>query len=331
MKNPLATLVVFFLVLSFTSFSQIDTVSHMGVYAGAEDDWMYREFNFDSLDLSKVNREELVKKLDKIKAFNDSIYFIQLKRNMDVSSDSLAELYHLISRKASKNYHGFGFAANQGRGYLSRLNDRIKAYGGTGLDEVSYGFTVFNLNWKRGRRVHEFSFLSVQQIRGTNNKGVKIDYNSYSPVAYRFGFSLINARWLDVFPFGALRYEGTNISFRNDAELAVPNSAGAYDTLIKYSSSYNSSRDFELKKKSLILDYGLEMDFHLVYSKYGTGLILALRAAKTQSLISGRWTMGKDNYSVPDIIAREYIFEIALKIYFRNDSGRYDTGYQGPR
>ena len=298
-----------------------------------DEDKAYRDstfglpFSFSEKDVIGVDVLRLRARLDSISRYNDSLLRIIKRANIAIRSDSLASLYNYIQKDRSKNYNSWNFSVAQNHATGGSLDDLLEKYGLPDFQKVSYDFSaLLSFSWKRRRYVHElFMVIGV----GRNNRNDKADffYNAHRPINYSFGYSVLNTRLLDIFPFAGLSYQSSQLYFNDRTVDGFSPQASADSSLNRLFLSRNGS-DFRIKNNQIVLDYGAEIDFHVVYSRAKTGMILGMRAGRTLPLVSSGWRSGDFRYSqLRDVRLKEYYFSFVIKIYWRRSLESYYLRY----
>lgn len=281
------------------------------------------DFDFSDLDFRKVKLDILEAKLAKIRAYNDSMMLVIKAKNIAQRSDSLEQLYDLLNGDISTSYNAYSLFFGQYHSNLGSLNKGLNVSNFPQLENTSYHFTnFFDFTWKRKRCLNEL-YMIYGIVKDVTMGNVSVSYNYWSPLNYTFGFAVIDSKRLQIFPFAGLSYQSSNIKFSNSFEQLFELGSASYDSLLSASNINRRGVDYQLKKRELVLNYGLEMDFHLIYSKRKTGVILGVRAGKLQPLLSGGWIFEGKRYSqLSDVTIRDYYIDAVIRIYTRRNGNR---------
>ncbi|MCC6372508.1 MAG: hypothetical protein IT236_16005, partial [Bacteroidia bacterium] len=156
-------------------------------------------------------------------------------------------------------------------------------------------------------------------IARTVSKGdISITYNYKSPINYNLGYCIIDEKRVQLFPYTGLQYQTSSFDLVNNSEQLFDLKNYKFDTLIKATSANKRGVEYNLKKRELILNYGLELDFHLIYSKRRTGFIIGLRGGGGLPLLSTGWALDGGRYSqFNDLKIKDYYFDVVLRVYLR--------------
>src|SRR5687767_9074818 len=126
MRFQITTFIIFLLLSAGGSYAQQDNSS----FSLPDDDYeMYRDttwgesFDVQKVDLSKVNRDSLRLKLDRIAAWNDSVRRVMRAYNISLRTDSLVQLYNLLSKNPKKTYTSYNVIVSRNHSDLSQLNE----------------------------------------------------------------------------------------------------------------------------------------------------------------------------------------------------------------
>jgi hypothetical protein len=238
----------------------------------------------------------------------------------------LEELYDLLAGDSSSSYNAYSFFAGQYHTSVSGLNKGLSAQGFPHIEDNSYHLTNFlNFTWKRKHIMNEI-FIANGVSRSVSKGDISVSYGYISPVNYNIGYCVIDKKRIQFFPYAGLLYQSSNLDFINNGLQPFDLGASNYDTLIK--STINKRRGVEYKfvKRELTLNYGCELDFHIVYSKRKTGFILGLRAGGGFPLLSSGWKLDGIKYTqFNDVKVRNYYFDVVLRVYNRRhaEGGKY--------
>jgi hypothetical protein len=284
------------------------------------------EFDFSELDPANVKLDILTKKLAKLKRYNDSLMTLIKKKNIKERSDSLEQLYHLMVADTSSGYNAYTFFAGQFHSNVTGLNKSLAALGWPKLNAMSFEYTnLFDFTWKRGRIIQDV-FISQGAGRAVTKNEVEVSYKYKSLLNYNFGYAIIDSKRIQFYPFAGLSYQTSQLNFTNLSVQAFELGNGSFDSLIVAAKRNKDGVNYQFKKRELILNYGLELDVHVFYSKRKTGFILGVRSGGALPLIGGGWKLDGVKYSqYNSFIVRDYYFDIVLRIYTRlgDRKGKY--------
>jgi hypothetical protein len=281
------------------------------------------DFDFSELDFRKVKLDLLEAKLKKIRVYNDSMMRIIRNRNIAQRSDSLEQLYDLLNGDISTSYNAYSLFVGQYHSTLGSLNRGLVLSTFPELESNSYHFTnLVDFTWKRKRFINDV-FISLGIVKDVTKGNLTVSYNYWSPINYSFGFAVIDSKRFQFFPFACLSFQSSTLKFSNSAEQLFELGSGSYDSLIRAANTNKKGVEYQLKKRELMLNYGLEMDFHLFYSKRKTGVILGFRAGKGLPVLSSGWTMEAKRYAqLSDVLIKDYYMDIVVRIYTRCNGNR---------
>lgn len=283
------------------------------------------EFDFSELEVEKVNLFRLENKLRRIKAYNDSVMAQLRAKNIRERSDSLLQLYEYLSADSSNDYNAYTFTAGQYHSNVSGFNRTLGNLGWAKLSGLAAQYTnIVDYTWKRGRLVHQVAIIAGAPVSVSKND-VTITYSFLSPLNYWFGYSLIDKRRIQFFPFAGLSYQRSELNFSNSYFYPFEPAKSNYDSLIKAAVNNRRGAEFNFRKRELVLDAGAELDVHVIYSWRKTGFIVGLRAGKVIPLLGGNWKLEGSRYPQIGVNLRDYHYELVLRIYSRRENNsRFD-------
>jgi hypothetical protein len=139
-----------------------------------------------------------------------------------------------------------------------------------------------------------------------------------SPLNYNIGYCVVDKKRLQIFPYAGLLYQSAELDFVNTAVQPFDIGAGSYDSLIKAAAVNKKGAEYKFKKREIVLNYGIELDLHLVYSKRKTGFLIGFRAGGGLPLLSTGWMLDGSRYSqLNSTKIRDYYYDIVLRVYLR--------------
>ncbi len=312
---------MFILIATTISFAQKEKDDDD--YLDNRDSTWGLDFNFKKLDQNAVKIKVLEAKLDKINRYNDSMLTIIRAKNIKERSDSLEALYDYLSKDTSTSYNAYSFFAGQYHSGLSGINQSLAASGWPKLKDVSYHFTNFlDFTWKRNRHINDV-FIAVGNPVTATKGDVSITYSYSSLLNYTYGYCFLDSKRFQFFPFAGLGYQNSNLIFSNSSQQLFDLGKGLYDTLLKATAVNKRGVEYKFNRRDIVLSYGVEFDFHVIYSKRKTGFILGVRGGKTQILLGNGWQVDGRRYSqIKNINVRDYYFDVVLRIYGRGNGNR---------
>jgi hypothetical protein len=281
------------------------------------------DFDMSELDYNKVHMDVLIKKLARIKHYNDSMMRVIKNKNIKWRSDSLVQLYDLLNGDISTSYNGYSFFVGQYHSNLGDINSGLKLAAFPTFPEMSFHLTNFlNYTWKRKRFFNEV--FMVDGLGKDISKGdINVSYKFKSPINYTFGYAILDSKRFQFFPFASLGLQFSSITVSNISEKIFELKAGMFDSVLIASTVYTKGVEYKLKKQELILNYGLEMNFHLFYSKREKGFILGIRAARAQPLLSTGWQLGGVRYAqFNKVQLKDYYVDVVARFYLRLNGKR---------
>jgi hypothetical protein len=322
MRNTKTNYLLIFIFISH-SFSIFSQTNDDGDFAENRDSTWGMEYDFSDLDYRKVKLDELTKKLSIIRNYNDSMMTIVRNKNIKLRSDSLEQLYDLLNGDVSTSYNAYSVFGGMYHSKLNALNSGLVKAGLPKLKENSTHFTNFlDYTWKRKRFINDIFMIDgvAQEITKAN---LTVTYKFRSLLNYSFGYAIIDSKRFQFFPFGCLSFQTSSIKFSNSNETFIGFTSVNFDSLI-YGSSFNTRGvEYELKKQELVLNYGVELDYHLFYSKRKTGIVIGARIANSQPLISNGWKYEGKTYSqLNGVNLKDYYVDFVIRIYSRLDGNR---------
>lgn len=287
------------------------------------------DFDFSELDPSQVKIRLLAAKLKRIRMYNDSMMAMVRAKNIKERSDSLEQLYDLMAGDSSSSYNAYSFFAGRVQSSVNGINAGIGALGFPKFNPVSYHITNFlNFTWKRNHFMNEL-YLSVGLAQTVSKGDISITYNYKSPVNYNVGYCIVDKKRFQLFPYAGLMYQVSSLDFVNGSEQLFDLKNHGYDTLLFATTNNKRGVEYNLKKREIVLNYGLEVDFHVAYSKRRTGFIVGLRGGGTLPLLSTGWTLDGGKYDqFNDLKLRNYYIDLVLRLYLRRQQARNSTTLQ---
>lgn len=281
------------------------------------------EFDMSELDYRTVKMDQLVKKLSRIKQYNDSMMRVVKMKNIKLRSDSLMQLYDLLNGDVSTSYNAYSFFAGQYHSDVRALNSTLKIAGFPKFRDMGFHLTnFFDYTWKRKRIIQDL-FISDGMAQEVSLGNIGISYKFRSPVNYSFGFCVIDNKRIQFFPFACLSWQTSLIRLTNTNEDLFEIGKNGIDTIIYHTINNTRGVEYEIKRHDLVLNYGAELDFHLFYSKRERGVIVGVRGAGAQSLLTTGWQFqGKRNSQLAKVNLKDYYFDLVVRIYFRREGKR---------
>lgn len=267
---------------------------------------------YSEKELNQVNRDDLQKKLEEIRIINDSI-------NKILETDSLLDLYRRASRDTSKAYTSWYLALGPSFGDFGGLNNELNRAGLPELNETSFGFTyILSFAFMKRRFFHDFA-LGIT-LGGSNDKdSISLSYNTIDIVNYKLGYSVINAKRFALIPYVGLDLQHSSIYIENERINLPSQQIDNYPDLFATSVNSNPESITELSKTEFMFHYGMEIDYHVKYSKFEEGVILGLRAGGMQPIFDSNWRIDGEKYKqLPDLNLKDTYVQFVLKFYWRN-------------
>lgn len=281
------------------------------------------DFDMSELDYNKVHMDVLIKKLTRIKHYNDSMMRVIKNKNIKWRSDSLVQLYDLLNGDITTSYNGYSFFVGQYHSNLSDINAGLKLSGFPTFPEMNFHLTNFlNYTWKRKRFFNEV-FMVDGLGRDISKGDINVSYKFKSPFNYTFGYAIIDSKRFQFFPFASLGLQFSTITISNISEKIFDLYGGMFDSIIRTSINYSRGVEYKLKKIEFVLNYGLEMNYHLFYSKREKGFILGVRAARALPIIGTGWQFeGERRAQFNKVQLNEYYIDVVARFYLRLNGKR---------
>lgn len=267
--------------------------------------------NYTEAELNQIDRDDLYKDLLKIRRVNDSL-------NDLMKTDSLLNLYNRASKDTSSNYGSWYLAMGPSFGDFGDLNNELQKAGLPTFNETAFGFTyILSFAFSHKRFFHDIAIGFT--IGGKNKRdSLSLSYNTFDIINYKFGYSVIDAKRFAVIPYGGLDLQHSTISFENEAKSIPDPSFNNYPDLFTTSLLANTGLGTEFTKTELMVNYGVEIDYHVKHRKFGNGVILGLRGGGIAPIISSDWKLEDEKYkSLPDLNLKESYVQFILKFYWR--------------
>jgi hypothetical protein len=267
----------------------------LGYKSAAQTQEPYKVYDFSSVDLHSLDKNGIVRQLDSI--YRNSGY------------DSLLQLHSQIrSATYTRRYMAFNIGYQASFASLSNLNIGLKPFG---FNEISETFS--GVPWGvdlRGKRVL-FSYLLIPGIKNSaQNSDYKIELRSIS-MELAVGYDILNLKRLHFYPQLSLGFQDLDIEMIRKS---------ATTDIINESEMVMQPAGTRLEKRSLMLSYGGELDYHLLYTPAGGGIILGLRYGLTSILSNGKFKINEkpSAYSSSDKICESF-FSAVIKIYVKRE------------
>jgi hypothetical protein len=314
-------LIVLIALTGFNLYSQkknVYTERDDDEYVENRDSTWGLEFDYSELDPTKVRLNVLAYKLRKLKAYNDSMMNIVRMKNIKERSDSLQELYDLLAGDTTSSYNAYSFFGGAYHSSVSDLNKNLASLGWPKISDMSFHVTGFlDFTWKRRRIINDI-FIAQGTAQSVSRKEVSVTYTYMSPLNYNIGYCVVDKKRLQIFPYAGLLYQSAELDFVNTAVQPFDIGAGSYDSLIKAAAVNKKGAEYKFKKREIVLNYGIELDLHLVYSKRKTGFLIGFRAGGGLPLLSTGWMLDGSRYSqLNSTKIRDYYYDIVLRVYLR--------------
>lgn len=253
---------------------------------------IYREYDFSKLNLKSLDERDIGVQFD-------SVWYAS-------GADSLARLAaHVRQVSYRPTYSGFEFGYEMSTASLPTLNDGLAALGFEMIPE-NFGAVVWGFNVRSPRWLYNVTFTI-----GASNKSSNDDYKlkvSATNIDLGIGYDIINHPKFQLYPQAALGFQGSWIEATPRQKL-TPGDLGGW---------LSQGGERELNRGSLLLTYGVEADYHLVYSSGGSGIILGVRYGLTSDIIEGKWKMNgeKWDYDSEDRM-KEARWVFLMRFYFK--------------
>ena len=312
-----------FCLMGIVSTAQVDEYdAEMKAY---RDSTWRMDFHFTEKNTGSVNESIVLQRLDSIKRFNDSLLAFLLKENIRLRSDSLMALYNYLQKDRSRSYNSWNWFVTRNLSDPGSLAPLLEKYGYPAWRTDHYDVSFFlNFTWKRRFFVHDV-FFALPFGREQQNDSLSISYNTWRPLHYSFGLSVLNSKYVDIFPFGALSLQMSDLTFKPRLQ-SDPAPLTKLEEMLPQIKNYGVSPSLTLDRTDVLFDYGAEIDFHVAYSPAKAGLILGIRAGRCLSLTDGSWHKGSTAITgLDDVILRDSYVSLILKIYWRRTAVRYEV------
>jgi hypothetical protein len=259
--------------------------------AFAQEPDTYKAYDFSNLDLEKIEPEAVRDQID-------SIY-----RTSGI--DSLSQLLSLAhSVTYTEKYVSFIIGYQSSSASLSSLNSGLAALGLDKLSEnvggVPWGFDV------RGRRLL-FTYWFAPGIKNrVSNDDYSIEVEGMS-FQLGIGYDILNLKRLQLYPQLAFGHQSFDIEVHR--KNAVNDVVTVNDLILDPAGT-------SMTKSSFDMTYGLELDYHLLYSKANGGIILGLRYGRVVTLAEGPFKINKSKtkFESSDSISESFV-SIVAKFY----------------
>lgn len=250
-------------------------------------------------DFSKVRVEEVDQ--EKLEQSIDSIWNAVL-------SDSLMQLYSYVqAHKPTSGYFSFDIGYESSTSSLTHLNRELQALGFGEITET-FGSVPWGFSLKRNRWL--FTYLFAPGIKNsTSNDDYRIEVEGMS-LDIAAGFAALDLKRLQLYPQLRLGLQ--------DFEINAMRRAARHD-ITDVNELISNPAETTIERSSLTLTYGLEADYHLLYSENSGGIILAFKYGVTSDLARGKWKIDNETaaFSSSDRI-RESSFTLLLRFYMKN-------------
>jgi hypothetical protein len=259
--------------------------------AFAQEPETYNTYDFSTVDLEKINADAVREQID-------SMYRTS-------GMDSLSQLLSLAhSVTYNEKYVSFIIGYQSSRASLNSLNSGLAALGLNKLSEnvggVPWGFDV------RGRRLL-FTYWFAPGIKNrvsNNDYAIEVEGMSFQ---LGIGYDILNFKRVQLYPQLAFGYQSFDIEVHRK---------NAVNDVITVNDLVLNPAGTSMTKNSFDMTYGLELDYHLLYSKANGGIILGLRYGRVVTLAEGPFKINKTKtkFESSDSINESFL-AIVVKFY----------------
>jgi hypothetical protein len=259
------------------------------------------QYDFSTIDPTKID-------VDKLRSKMDSSFYLYT-----TSVDSISHLVEWVrSKKNIQKYGSLDFGWGLNYSTLEHLNEGLINSGMQTFSEKLYGFH-FGVTI-RGKRFLFYYGLEDCRKQIVQNNNVKVEVDA-SSADFTFGFDVLNKPRFQFYPNVTLSFQSLELAvYSKDANSIVNDIPGL---LANYTHT-------ELEKNTIALNYGVQADYHLVYTKRRGGIIIGIRCGLTNDLGKGKWKINneKSTFQSDDRFRNSYVTAI-IKFYMKME-GRDD-------
>jgi len=283
-----------------------------------------KQYDFSKVDLDQVDQTALENGLKAIRAYNDSI-------NQLFKADSLYQLYQKVNLVATKDYNAWYLGGGPSLADLSALNRGLHNNQLEELNETAFGFTyVLSYAFQRNRFVHDFT-SGFTLGSAAEKDGIKIGYNLFDLLAYKFGYAVVNEKRLSIAPFVGINPQFSSLNIENNNFPSPQDSISSFENLIGFVANNPGKNELYLNRFQFTGEVGIQADYHIKYSKRGDGVMLGLRAGQVIPAIDLAWrSEGTKFDELEDIQLRETYLFLVAKFYWRRNKKNEGYPYSIP-
>lgn len=303
MKNICISIIIFFWYS--TSFSQ-----------KFEPDTIERTFFFDfeSINIDTIDIEKLNKKLQRIKELNDSI-------NTLMKTDSLFQLACYYTNDTTQDYNSWYILVGPAFADIQDLNSSLRSKNLPVLKNMHWNYSyLFAFSYKRKRKINDF-YIGFIHGRSEKHENLKIGYSCFNLINYKFGYSIIDSKYIDIYPYAGVDIQFSDFTIDNRYENNPSSDISSFDTLLTFVANNNEGARINFSKPDLLFNYGIELDIHTGYSKRKGGVVFGFRGGRTVPIINTNWRFNHANYTeLPPINLRDYYINLVIKFYWKKSN-----------
>lgn len=253
-----------------------------------------KTYDFSSVDPQKISKETIYKEMDSIR--------------MASGYDSLMELASYIrSRESTQDYVAFVIGYHSQQASLDNFQDGLRSSGFTTISETFGGVPVA-LEVRGGRFL--FTYLATIGIKNrASNSEYTLDVKGFN-AHLGVGYDILNTKRFQFYPQLALGIQGFDIDLKKKS---------AASDIKNINELLSNPSGTALSRNSFNLTYGLELDYHLLYSPNGVGIILGAQYARTATIAEGNFRINgnRSAFESNDRMNQSF-FAVVLKFYGRS-------------
>lgn len=253
-----------------------------------------QHYDFNAINPESVDLKKLERSIDSLRMIS--------------SLDSLESLRGFVKRRTfTPKYTSFFVGLETSVASLATINSELS---GVGLNNMSENFTslIFGFDVRGKRWLLGYQLTSAGKHSVSNNEW-QITVRT-GGANFDIGYDIVNRPRLQVYPQAGFGLSDYNIRIHQRASRNISDFAELLD----------NPAGTELRRTSFLFTYGIQAEYHLMYSTSSGGIILAFRYGLASDLFDGRFRINREKsaYSSSDRV-RESFAQLVLKFYMKKD------------
>lgn len=265
-----------------------------------------KEYDFSGLNYSTLSVKQLRDKVD-------SLYYNPTYAQYIARYDSLHQLIEWVNAHYNIQHY---VSVNAGIvSTSSRLSELNKAFDIGNFGSVAERMNAFHFSfsirtkkrWILGYGVED----AFKQTVKNGDARVEVDGSSFD---IYMGYDILNKPKIQLYPYVSVGFNSLEVDlFKKDAN----------STILTYDGFLTEFTYTSLERRTTLLNYALQLNYHLLYSKRHGGIILETRYGRNVALGEGKWLINNEKSKFKsDDQFRTSFFLVALKFYLKTDNGK---------